>query len=152
MNNKNTEKRIRVLWEALMDIAGTDTGHKCTCQCANHCIERAQDAIKSENSLRWDATKTERCFGFHLPDMDRLFNGMTKWNWRSKKHLTLEWKELADSIRVSMNYSPHYGTGDILHRWFGKWVKYQERLKNSRPILEGSKLIEIHDELATNEQ
>lgn len=152
MNNKNTEKRIRVLWEALMDIAGTNTGHPCKCQCANHCIERAQDAIKTENSWRWDTTKKDRCFDFHLPDMDRLFNGMKKWDWRSKKHLTQEWKELAASIRVSMNYSPYYGTGDILHRWFGYWKKNRERLENMRPILNGNKLIEIYDEVTTNEQ
>jgi len=140
----NTEKRITVMYEALMDISHMDKGHECQCQCANQCIDHAQDALKKENDLRWEATKEERCFGFHLPDMDRLFKGMTRWDWRSKKHLSQEWKELANSIRVSMNFSPYYGTGDILHRWFGKWLKYKKTL--SSPILNGNKLVGIHDE------
>lgn len=146
MSNKNTEKRITVMYEALMDISHMDKGHECQCQCANHCIEAAQDALKKENDLRWESCKTDRCFGFHLPDMDRLFGGMEKWDWRSKKHLTREWKELASSIRVSMNFSPYYGNGDILHRWFHKWKKYREEQNKMRPILNGNKLIEVFDE------
>ena len=144
--NKIDRERFDLLWKTMMDIAGTNTGHPCKCQCANNLIEVAQDATKKENDLRWKATKTERCFGFHLHDMDRLFDGMERWNWRSKKHLSLEWKQLAESIRVSMDYSPFYGTADILHRWFGKWIKYKNMLAQSRPFLNGNKLVQILDE------
>ena len=143
MSNKNTEKRITTMYEALMDISHMDKGHECQCQCANHCIEHAQDALKKENDLRWEATKVDRCFGFHLPDMDRLFNGIKKWDWKSKRHLTTEWKEMAASIRVSMNYSPYYGSTDILHRWFYKWKKYHETMSRFRPMLSGDKLIQV---------
>lgn len=144
VSDKNTEKRITVLYEALMDISHMDKGHQCQCQCANHAIEHAHNAIKKEHNLRWELTKEERCFGFHLPDMDRLFQGTTKWDWRTKKHLSKEWKELAASIRVSMNYSPYYGNGDLLHRWFGKWAKYKKML--SQPIMNGNKLVEVRKE------
>lgn len=38
------EKAKTYLWMALMDIA-VDTEHKCQCQCANHRIDRAQEAL-----------------------------------------------------------------------------------------------------------
>lgn len=146
MNNKNTDKRITVMYEALMDISHMDKGHDCKCQCANHCIEHASDALKKESDLRWEATKVDRCFAFHLPDMDRLFKGMEKWNWKNKNYLTVQWKELAYSIRIHMNYSPYYSSTDILHRWFGKWKKYHETMIRFRPMLSGNKLIQVLDE------
>lgn len=142
--NKNTQTRIDILFEALMDISSMDKGHECKCECANNCRERAYSGINEEHSLRRDSSKKESCFSFHLADMDRLFQGMTRWNWGSKKHLTQEWKELAASIRVSMNFSPYYGNGDILHRWFGYWLKHKQM--QSRPILDGNNLIEVRDE------
>ena len=45
------EKAKTYLWMALMDIA-VDTEHECKCQCANHRIERAQEALD-----RWGEEK-----------------------------------------------------------------------------------------------
>ena len=126
---KLLEQRMDNAWKALMDIASMEKGHACSCQCANHAIECANYALREDEKLRYKETKEASCFRFHLPDMDRLFVRMPKWNWREKRHLSREWKELADSIRISMNYSPSYGNGDLLFRWHRKWRKNQERLE-----------------------
>ena len=36
--------KLIILWKAIMDIACMEKGHDCKCECANHCIARAEEA------------------------------------------------------------------------------------------------------------
>lgn len=47
------EEAKTILWDALMDIGGFETNHPCKCQCANQCIDLAQEACR-----KWETKKS----------------------------------------------------------------------------------------------
>lgn len=117
--------RCSYLKEALLDIAGTDNGHQCQCQCANNLIEFAQEALLQDDYMR--KGKKGRCWDWCKGEMDRVFGTSPVWAWKTKKHLTPEWKALGKQIKIYMGYAASYSVTDVLWRWHRYWVKQKSK-------------------------